>query len=467
MSRLNRKILTDRGRKKFVGGQKSNRGPELESGQEVSRGQGVGSGQEVSRGQEFGSGQEVSREQEFGSGQKSAGEQKDIGGQESERTQRNGNGRIRRVGQSRKDEYGTLQTKVFIWTILLMFVAVLAIWGLYAFLLQGHFANTVVKFLELFVYHDYDRSLRVYQRVFRNNITLFFLLGVLFIFFVIMRIYLKNFTRYFNEINGAIDALVWENAEDVTLSAELAATEKKINHIIHSLEQRKLAAEFAEQRKNDLVVYLAHDLKTPLTSVIGYLTLLHDESQISEELREKYLSIALDKAERLEELINEFFEITRFNLSNITLEYSRVNLTRLLEQLAFEFRPMLLEKNLTCTLEADPDILIKCDVDKMQRVFDNLLRNAVNYSFENEEITIRVEQDGRDVHITFSNHGNTIPPDKLERIFEQFYRLDSSRGSAKGGAGLGLAIAKKIVELHNGSITARSENEVIEFEVVI
>lgn len=372
-----------------------------------------------------------------------------------------------RGGKKRRDEYRSLRTKVLVWTIILMLAAVMGIWTLYNFLWRGHFADIIVDFLDTYVYGDYYQALDVYQRVFRNNESLFFMLGALFIFLVVMQIYLKNFTRYFNEINGAIDVLVQEDAGDVTLSVELAATERKINHIKHTLEQRKLAAELAEQRKNDLVVYLAHDLKTPLTSVIGYLTLLRDEAQISEELREKYLSISLEKAERLEDLINEFFEITRFNLTNITLEYSRVNLTRLLEQLAYEFKPMLSEKDLVCTLEAAPDIMIKCDVDKMQRVFDNLLRNAVNYSFEKEEITIRVTQEDRNVHIVFSNHGNTIPPDKLERIFEQFYRLDSARSSRSGGAGLGLAIAQKIVESHGGTITARSENEIIEFEVVI
>ena len=211
------------------------------------------------------------------------------------------------------------------------------------------------------------------------------------------------------------------------------------------------------------MVYLAHDLKTPLTSVIGYLTLLRDEGEISEGLRQKYLSISLDKAERLEELINEFFEITRFNLSTLTLEPSRVNLTRMLEQLVYEFKPMLDEKQLSCTLDAGRELSITCDVDKMQRVFDNLLRNAVAYSFPGSPILIRAEQGPAGVTVCFTNHGNTIPPDKLERIFEQFFRLDASRASSSGGAGLGLAIAKQIVELHGGRLSASSADETIRF----
>ena len=214
-------------------------------------------------------------------------------------------------------------------------------------------------------------------------------------------------------------------------------------------------------------MYLAHDLKTPLTSVIGYLTLLRDEQEISPQLREKYLSISLDKAERLEELINEFFEITRFNLSNIELQFSRINLTRMLEQLVFEFQPMLNEKQLHCTLTAAPDIMLKCDVNKFQRVFDNLLRNAVFYSFEGSEISITAEKSDTSTVVQFVNHGDTIPPENLERLFEQFFRLDPSRGTNSGGAGLGLAIAKQITELHGGSITAKSENELIEFTVTI
>ncbi|MBQ3400049.1 MAG: HAMP domain-containing histidine kinase [Lachnospiraceae bacterium] len=272
--------------------------------------------------------------------------------------------------------------------------------------------------------------------------------------------------RYLNEVVGATKQMAYEQEKPVTLSAPLVDVENEMNLIRETSINNARYAKEAEQRKNDLIVYLAHDLKTPLTSVIGYLTLLRDEEQISDELRQKYLAISLDKAERLEELINEFFEITRFNLTQIALEYSRVNLTLLLEQLIFEFRPMLAENDLTCRLNAAPDIQIFCDADKIQRVFDNLLKNAVNYSYEGTEIVIMVEQDPRgSVTITFVNHGNTISESKLKRIFEQFYRLDTARSSKSGGAGLGLAISKQIVETHGGTIRAESADELIVFTV--
>ena len=220
-------------------------------------------------------------------------------------------------------------------------------------------------------------------------------------------------------------------------------------------------------RKNDLILYLAHDLKTPLASVIGYLNLLRDERQISEELQERYLSISLAKAERLEDLINEFFDIARFNLTDISLQYSKIDLTRLLEQLAFEFNPMLKEKDLSCSLQMPDEMLLRCDAGKIQRAFDNLLRNAVIYSYPNTEIEIGAERQKDRIVIKFINHGDTIPEENLERIFEQFYRLDISRSTSSGGAGLGLAIAKRIVELHRGTITAKSENELIVFTVTL
>lgn len=369
--------------------------------------------------------------------------------------------------QKIEKDYKQLQHSLFLKTAVRLTVAILGIVLLYNYVFRGHFSTIIVRWLYQYIYSNYDDAYNAYNTVIRVNRNLYVLITILVAFLIILRFYFKSFAKYFYEINMGIDALADENGEDVVLSPELSSTEKKINAIKDTLARRKTAAEQAEQRKMELVVYLAHDLKTPLTSVIGYLTLLRDEQQISEELREKYLSISLEKAERLEDLINEFFEITRFNLSNITLEYRRVNLTRLLEQLTYEFKPMFIEKNLECILEAVPDVSIRCDVDKMQRVFDNLLRNAVNYSFENGIIHITVSQDEKSMRLLFSNQGNTIPKEKLGRIFEQFYRLDSSRSTKSGGAGLGLAIAKEIVELHGGEIKARSENEVIEFEVIL
>ena len=365
------------------------------------------------------------------------------------------------------DDFRQFKRRIFFHTIWIVILAVSCIYLLSVFFLQGKFGNWMVELYQKLLGIGYNEALDLYRWTFRNHMDFMFIIGVAIIFFVIFRIYLNWFTKYFIEINYGIDDLIGESSEDVSLSPELSATEKKINTIKHTFEKQKLDMKLAEQQKNDMVMYLAHDLKTPLASVIGYLNLLRDEKEISEELRQKYLSVSLDKAERLEDLINEFFEIAKFNLSNITLQYSKINLSRLLEMLLYEFQPMLNEKNLNCNLKVPEDIMLRCDADKIQRVFDNLLKNAVIYSFKGTDIDITATGDDENVVIVFSNHGDTIPKAKLERIFEQFYRLDVSRNTQSGGAGLGLAIAKQIVELHNGTITAISENETTTFIVTL
>lgn len=283
--------------------------------------------------------------------------------------------------------------------------------------------------------------------------------------FAIGMFYWVKLLNYFQEVLDAMEQLNHDGSF-IQLRPGLQEVEQYMNRLQRKREQSERRAKEAEQRKSDLVVYLAHDLKTPLTSVIGYLSLLKEERGISPELQEKYLSVALDKAGRLEDLINEFFEITRFNLTHLELEMSTISLKMLLEQTVFEFQPFFAEKNLACELELESEgIKIPCDPEKLQRVFDNLLRNAALYSYEGSTVKIRAVQAGDLVRIQVENAGATIPEEKLGRIFEQFYRLDSARQSKNGGAGLGLAIAKEIVRLHGGSIHAESQQERTVFTV--
>lgn len=316
-------------------------------------------------------------------------------------------------------------------------------------------------------YFDSNSFIFLIAQLVKDNLMSLFIMFCLINTLIVIWRYWKKSLDYISVMADAGSQLITDDNELIHLPDELKAVENQMNQVKQEAIRNARLAKEAEQRKNDLIVYLAHDLKTPLTSVIGYLTLLRDEQQISDELRNKYLSISLDKAVRLEDLINEFFEITRFNLNQLTLEPSKVNLTRMLEQLVYEFKPLLATKNLECSLQAVPNIEIKCDVNKMERVFDNLIRNAINYSFENSMIDITATPKPDGVHIGFSNQGNTIPKEKLNRIFEQFYRLDSSRATKTGGAGLGLAIAKEIIELHKGTIHASSGYEKINFEIYL
>ncbi|MCI8326363.1 MAG: HAMP domain-containing histidine kinase [Lachnospiraceae bacterium] len=333
------------------------------------------------------------------------------------------------------------------------------------YMVAGIFVIITLKgFYRLRVYQEYDIMYRL-AHMFTNYFWFFAAAYIIGGFVGILYRVFREPYQQIEEIAGAVEKIYDTGDAPIELSAELKGIALNFTELRMKVRQNERAAKEAEQRKNDLIVYLAHDLKTPLTSVIGYLTLLKEEQEISSQLQKKYIDISLEKAERLEELINEFFEITRFNLTTLTLEIRHINFTRLLEQLTYEFHPMLGEKNLKIQLSCPQDLMFACDVDKMQRVLDNLLRNAVNYSYPDTTITIEVTIEEDRLHMVFHNCGQTIIPEKLERIFEQFYRLDTSRSTKSGGAGLGLAISKEIIELHGGTIRAESENENITFQI--
>lgn len=368
----------------------------------------------------------------------------------------------------RKNDYSKLKRKVFIQMILIVFASAAAVIFL-RFTIQEWFSfgDVIVNFLMNRLHLSDSEALAVYHYTFLNNIE-FITLIVIFIFFIILlKFSVSWFTQYFDEISMGMDKLAGESQDKITLSPELDFMESKINQIKDNLEKQKKVALDAEQRKNDLVVYLAHDIKTPLTSVIGYLSLLDEAPDMPPEQKAKYVGITLEKAYRLEQLINEFFEITRFNLQTIVLNKEKINLLFMLQQIADEFYPMLTPQEKKVAVNGPEGIILWGDADKLARVFNNILKNAIVYSYENSIIDISALQQDKNIIITFTNQGNPIPKERLETIFEKFFRLDTSRSSNTGGAGLGLAIAKEIVKAHGGNIFVQSNTEKTFFTVVL
>ena len=243
--------------------------------------------------------------------------------------------------------------------------------------------------------------------------------------------------------------------------------DRELKAVRDELEIQREAARQEQKRKKDLVAFLAHDLKTPLTSVVGYLTLLSDKPGLYPAERERYTAVALEKARRLESLLEEFFDISRMELHQDSDKRETVQLTLLLEQITDDFYPLLENKGLKLEADIAPGLAAVGDADKLARVFDNVLRNAVSYSHEGGTIRLTASLEEGRVHIRIANRGLGIPEKELSNIFERFYRLDAARSTRTGGAGLGLAIAKEIVDSHGGSIAAESTGEDTVFHIVL
>ena len=301
--------------------------------------------------------------------------------------------------------------------------------------------------------------------VYNRDIVLYAYIGI--VLAVIIYKFISKYVNSINEVYNSLDLILKENNETIKLPSEVNEFTEKLNDIKNDYITSKNNAKEAEQKKNDLIMYMAHDLKTPLTSIIGYLTLLNDEKNISKELQEKYLKIALDKSLRVEELTNQFFDITRYNLHSMPINKTELNITYLLKQLIDECYPMLEKNNLKCVLNAPDKVDYLGDGDKLARAFGNLLKNAISYSYKDTVIEINVTEELDKLYITFRNKGAKIPDYKLEKIFEKFYRGDESRTSSTGGAGLGLAITKEIIELHSGKISVKNDDEYIEFDIIL
>lgn len=364
-----------------------------------------------------------------------------------------------------KNKYRKLKLSILLQTVFVTALTILVGGFILEYFLEDS-SNDLVKLLTS-VHVQEESARHWYWRVIGNNKDFFLVIGFLCLFSLFFYVALSKMVKYLNQVETGIDNIVLDSADSIHMITELKPIETRLNEIKQILKKQEQEVIEGEKKKNDLIVFLAHDLKTPLTSIVAYLTMLDSYQDMPEEERQRYTHIALEKSIRLGELISEFFEITKFNLQDIVLEPVELNLSMMLEQLADELYGVLREKNLTCEVEAAEDMVVYGDADKLARVFDNILRNAVSYCYPNTKIRIQAEMTEEGNRIVFSNRGKQIPKEQLGTIFEKFYRLDEARHSTTGGAGLGLAIAKEIVELHGGTIWAESDDEETRFIVML
>lgn len=354
------------------------------------------------------------------------------------------------------------------WSFIVQCMISLTIMGIIMIILAESRAIFDFQWLYNIFPHLYDLLDNIYELVFERAYFIFIIFGTTLI--IVLSLLYKLLNKIFSyvfAVSESADKLFDKNVEYINLPPEMVEVEKKLNHFkTEAIKNERLARE-NEQKKDELIVYLAHDIKPPLTSMIGYLSLLSEIKDMPQEQRNRYIDIALDKSYRLEYLINELFDVARFNSEKIVLEKEEINLNLMLEQIADDFYPTLKEMNKKINFTSDEKTILYADPDKLSRVFNNLIKNAVNYSKENTDIDISILNKENQATVKITNKGKQIPKEKLDKIFEKFYRLDSSRTSKTGGSGLGLAIAKEIVELHGGRIYAESDMKETTFSVIL
>ncbi|AIY77879.1 TPA: ATP-binding protein [Bacillus tropicus] len=283
---------------------------------------------------------------------------------------------------------------------------------------------------------------------------IFIPLSIMFFFFLT-----RPYVKYFDEISIGIHHLAngnFSNEVHVSSNDEFGYIAREINVASEKLKEAVERGDFAESSKDQLIVNLAHDLRTPLTSVLGYLDLILKDENLTKEQIKHFSTIAFTKSERLESLIDELFEITRMNYGMLKLEKRSIDIGELLIQLDEELYPLLEKKELEARLNITLQLPINGDGKLLARVFENLLTNAIRYGYDGKFVDVNGYIEGEEVVVQIINYGDSIPEEDLPYLFDMFYTGDKARSEQQGGTGLGLFIAKNIVEQHDGKISAES-----------
>lgn len=296
------------------------------------------------------------------------------------------------------------------------------------------------------------------------------LVGIV-VFLASFLLQMDSVIQYVNEItkgiyriaDGDLETVIEPKGED-----ELTYIANSLNDMTEKLKDLMEKERVAERTKNELITNVAHDLRTPLTSIIGYMGFLSSDDTLAKEVQKRYIEIVYQKAKRLEKLIEDLFSFTKLNYGKIAMKVEKVDLVMLLNQLLDDFYPSFEMHHLTEEFVTNRSvILLDGDGNLLARLFDNLINNAIKYGSEGKVIRVEVEEANEQVIVKVINYGYIIPPQDLDRIFNKFYRVEQSRSENTGGTGLGLAIVKNIVDMHRGKISVKSGLDGTEFEVVL
>ena len=291
-------------------------------------------------------------------------------------------------------------------------------------------------------------------------VLLYLILGIL-LFSVTFMILQEPYIRYISRISEAVQNISEGDLNtviDVIGDDEFSSMAANLNHMAADIKKLMEKERESERTKNELITNVAHDLRTPLTSIIGYLELLAGNQQVPADMQHKYIEIAYGKSRRLQKLIEDLFGFTKLNCGKIAMHVGQIDIVKLLGQLVEEAYPNFVEKGLSYDLQSNvPAKIINADGNLLARLFDNLIGNAIKYGADGKRVLVKIHAESETVTVSVTNYGYVIPADELPLIFNKFYRVEQSRSSSTGGTGLGLAIAKEIVDMHGGTISVASD----------
>lgn len=337
------------------------------------------------------------------------------------------------------------------------------------YVVQSFIITVMVEFfliLNIYFITSSDRNSQIslysksYGEKLPFEVFIYVILGII-IFTVSLVLQMNSMINYIGMIKEGVDRIAQGDFQTEILvkgNDEFAIIAENLNKMMGEISELMDNEREVERSKNQLITNVAHDLRTPLTSIIGYMELLVNGNNIPEETRDKYLKVAYNKSLRLQKLIEDLFGFTKLNYGKIAMNIAKVDIVKLMAQLLEEFYPNFMENSLEYSLEStENQVMIEADGDLLARLFDNLINNAIKYGKDGKKVSVVIRKVDDIVHVAVINYGKVIPKEDIDKVFNKFYRVEQSRSANTGGTGLGLAIAKNIAMMHGGDIVVQSD----------